>query len=132
VINGELQSGEKVVPAKLLREWGIVLPTGWTVTIRPDRFDLGRSPLDFDPGVYSAHDYAAFLARRLTFIVVTAEVREGKGNLANVEVDGIAWRQAEPRSLYVGDADVDALLSEGDRRELAANAVAAAEREAGR
>lgn len=74
----------------------------------------------------------AYLEKRLMFVVVAAEVFDGGQSLAYLEADGIDWRQDEPPHLYIGDANVDELMSDGDRRELVSEVVALAEREAGR
>ncbi|WP_158884111.1 hypothetical protein [Amycolatopsis anabasis] len=125
MIKGNLESGEQVVTAEKLAEWGAVLPQGWTVTVRPDRFDSDCTPLSFSEGTYSAHDYEAFLNKGLVFIVVVAEVYDEHGfSLGVSEASGVEWR--EP-GRHVGEANLDDLVSDADRRELVEDAVASAE-----
>ncbi|WP_370944062.1 hypothetical protein AB5J62_33815 [Amycolatopsis sp. cg5] len=133
MIDGELETGERAVSADTVAKWGIAVPDGWTVTVRPDRFDADRTPLDFDPGTYSAHDYKAFLDKELSFVVMVAEVFEDGASLAQIEVTGIEWRHGASKTpLYVGDADVDALLPEADQQMMVGDAVDSAMREVGR
>ncbi|QWF78753.1 hypothetical protein [Amycolatopsis sp. CA-230715] len=131
MLNGELESGEIVVLWETLVLWGIAPPEEWVITVRPARFEADRTPLDFEVGHYSAHDYRAFLDGELVFVVVVAEVFEGDVSLAQVEVDGLGWRPDNQKPQYVGDADVDGLLSYEDLRELVSDVLASAEREVG-
>ncbi|GAA1962196.1 hypothetical protein [Amycolatopsis minnesotensis] len=131
MLNGELESGETIVLWETLALWGVALPEGWVITLRPDRFDADRTPLDFEVGHYSAHDYRAFLDGELIFVVVVAEVFAEGASLAQVEVNGLGWRPDTKKPRYVGDANVDDLLSYEDLRELVSDVVAQAEREVG-
>ncbi len=125
--DGECQFGEKLVTADQLEAWEVTVPSGWTVTRRPDRIEGDRSPLHFDEGTYSAHDYFEFLRKRLSFVVVVAEVFKDGRSLGSAEAGGIVWRHHEPLA-DVGYADVDALLPEPDWQMLVGDAVDAAKR----
>ncbi|MFD6073813.1 hypothetical protein [Amycolatopsis lurida] len=125
MIRGELQDGERVVPAQSLVEWQVPVREGWTVTIRPDEIDTNTTPLDFEVGRYSAHDHRDFLAKRLVFIVVVAEVygRE-RSLLGSEEIVGVEWRRSgRPQDLHIGQADVDKLVTTDERKWLTTNAV---------
>ncbi|OXM69674.1 hypothetical protein CF165_09195 [Amycolatopsis vastitatis] len=117
-----MQFGEKVVTAEQLEAWEITVPSGLTVTRRPDRIDGSVTPLSFDPGTYSAHDHDEFLRKRLSFIVVVAEVFDGRRSLGKAEAGGIVWRHHEPLA-DVGYADLDVVFTDTDWQMLVVDAV---------
>ncbi|WP_410662061.1 hypothetical protein [Amycolatopsis sp. lyj-84] len=125
MIRGELQDGEKVVPPEVLAEWDLRVGEGWTVTIRPDVIDQTVSPLTFEVGKYTAHDQHEFLAKRLVFLMLVAEVYDRAGMLiGSEEFTGVEWRPPGlPRDLHVGQADIGELVTDAERRWMVTNAV---------
>ncbi|GAA1962190.1 hypothetical protein [Amycolatopsis minnesotensis] len=122
----ELKAGERIVSAAELAKWDLSVPIDWTVTVRPDRIDSTTTPLGFGLGVYTAHDYYAWLQRRLVFVVVTAEVYSPSGApVAYDEICGVEWRPEHriPRVVRLDEANVDELLSGKEREFLVTNAV---------
>ncbi|QWF78752.1 hypothetical protein [Amycolatopsis sp. CA-230715] len=124
--SGQLEAGEQIVSAEELAGWELSVPIDWTVTIRPDRIDSITTPLGFGLGAYTAHDYYAWLQKRLVFVVVTAEVYSPRGtSMASDEIMGVEWRPEHriPRVVRPGEANVDELLSGKERELLVTNAV---------
>ncbi|WP_370944061.1 hypothetical protein AB5J62_33810 [Amycolatopsis sp. cg5] len=124
----ELRQGERIIPAADLARWGVDIPDGWTVTIRPDGIDSSARPIDFPVGHYTAHDHDAFLHKRLVFLEVMADAYNKDGRkVGSDEIVGVEWRPPltpPPRRVIPGEANVDELLTEDERKRLAENAVA--------
>lgn len=117
MIGTEPEGGEETVSAETLAGWGLTVQKGWTVTMRADGFDSSATPLDFEPGHYTAHDYYDFLGKRLRFVVVVAAVYNERGRLRGQdEICGIEWRCGPGEPRYFGEANLDELMPDDEER----------------